>query len=65
MTIHISPAAPVELALILKSRGFSEDSIQEVIDAMNDIIAMFTRPRYPELTMETVAYAIELEKALQ
>ena len=58
--IHISPAALIELALILKSRGFNEGSIREAIEAMNDIIVLFTKPRYPKLTLDVVAYAVEL-----
>ena len=58
--IHISPAALVELALILKSRGVSESLAAAAFRAIEEAISQYTRPRYPALTPGHVAYASEL-----
>lgn len=58
--IHISPAALVELALILRSRGLGDGEIAAALRAIDEAISMYTRPLYPPLTLEHMAYASEL-----
>ena len=58
--LYISPAAPMELALILKSKGYSDKSISRLLYAMHSIIERYTRPHYPPMGLEHVAYATEL-----
>jgi predicted nucleic acid-binding protein len=58
--IHISPAALVELALILRSRGLRDGEIAAALRAIDEAISMYTRPSYSPLTLEHVAYASEL-----
>ena len=60
IVLHISPAAPIELSLIMRARGFSDHDVARVLDAMSTIIARYTRPRYPQLGVRELAYAAEL-----
>ncbi len=61
IVLHISPAALVELALYLKSRGLSYNEISEVFEALNDSILYYTIPYYPKLTLKHLRYAAELQ----
>ena len=58
--LYISPASPVELSLILKSKGYSDESISRLLNAMFSIVGRYTRPRYPPMGLEHMAYAAEL-----
>ncbi len=58
--LHISPVAPIELSLIMKSKGYSDKSILRVLNALHSIIRRYTRPYYPRLELEHVMYAAEL-----
>ncbi len=58
--IHISPAALVELALILRSRGVGDDEIAVVLRAIDEAVSIYAKPYYPQLRLEHVAYASEL-----
>lgn len=60
--IFISPASPIELSLILKSRGLDDSEIENVLKAMDSIVRKYSRPLYPPLTMECTAYAAKLRK---
>ena len=55
--LYISPAAPVEVSLILRSRGLSEEEVREALEAMEDAILLYTRPRYVQLSLVHVALA--------
>ncbi len=59
-TLCISPVAPIELSLILKSKAYGEKEILQVLSAMNIIIRRYTRPYYPSLGLEHIMYASEL-----
>jgi len=58
--LHISPMASVELSLVMKSRGRSEEEVRRVLGALNTAIMMYTKPRYPSLGLRDVEYAAEL-----
>jgi len=58
--IYISPAAMIELALILRSRGIGNDLAVAAFRAIDDAIRQYTKVHYPPLTLEHVAYASEL-----
>ena len=58
--LYISPAAPVELSLIMKSKGLSDRDIARVMNALEAIIRRYTKPNYPPLELRHVAYAAEL-----
>ncbi len=61
--LYVSPAAPVEVSLILGSRGLSEREIREALEAMEDAMARFTKPRYVELRLDHAALAAELRRS--
>jgi len=58
--ICISPAAPIEVSLVLRSRGLASDLIAEILRAMDEAISLYTRPRYCSLTLQHLSYAAEL-----
>ena len=58
--IYVSPAAMIELALIMRSRGVSDSLIAAAFRAIEDAISRYTKPHYPLLTIEHLAYASEL-----
>ena len=58
--LYISPAAPVELSLIMKSKGLSDRDIARVMNALEAIIRRYTKPNYSSLELRHVAYAAEL-----
>ncbi len=55
--LYISPAAPVEASLILRGRGLSEEEVREALEAMEDAILLYTRPRYVQLSLAHAALA--------
>ncbi len=61
IVLHVSPAALIELALYLKSRGLNYNEISEVFEALNDSILYYTIPYYPKLTLKHLRYAAELQ----
>ena len=65
LKICISPAAPIEISLMLRSRGVSDDVIAEVLKAMDDAISLYTEPEYCSLTLRHLAYAAELRSKYQ
>lgn len=58
--LHISPIASVELSLIMRARGFSDEDVARVLRALDTIIERHTKPRYPQLGLRELAYAAEL-----
>ncbi|MEB3778962.1 MAG: PIN domain-containing protein [Desulfurococcales archaeon] len=58
--ICISPAAPVEVSLILRSRGLSDDRVSEALRAMEEAISLYAKPQYCSLTLQHLSYAAEL-----
>ena len=60
MILHISPASFIEVSLILKSHGLSEDKIAQVLRTMEEAINLYTRPRYLSLEPRHVSRAAEL-----
>ncbi|MEM1516929.1 MAG: PIN domain-containing protein [Thermofilum sp.] len=62
LKLYLSPAAPIELSLILKSRGLAEQEIALVLEAMGLAISRYTRPVYPPLTLEAASLAANLRE---
>jgi len=60
MILHISPIAPVELSLVMRSRGRSDEEVRRVLNALNTAIMMYTKPKCPPLGLGDVEYAAEL-----
>ena len=58
--LYISPVAPVELSLIMKSKGLSDRDIARVMNALDAVIKRYVKPNYPPLELRHVAYAAEL-----
>jgi len=58
--LHISPVAPIELSLIMKSKGYDDKSMLRVLNALYSIIRRYTRPYYSSLELEHIIYATEL-----
>lgn len=62
--IFISPVSPIELSLILKSRGLKDDDLSQVFDAIDSIVKHL-KPSHPDLTFECVALAAKLRSKYQ
>lgn len=60
LELCISPAAPLEASLILRSRGLGDDAVAEVLAAMEEAVSLYTEPRYCSLGLRHLAYAAEL-----
>lgn len=60
LEVNISPAAPLELALILKSKGLMEDKIARVMEALDLAIRRWTNPRYPPLDLSITLLSSKL-----
>ncbi len=60
LILYVSPAALIELALFLKSRGVDDIVLSEVFEAITDAITLYTAPHYPILTFKHLRYASEL-----
>jgi len=58
--LYISPVAPIELSLIMKSKGFSDEDILRVMNALDVAIKRYTKPNYPSLELRHIAYAAKL-----
>ena len=58
--LYISPIAPAELSLIMRSKGFNDKSILRVLKAIYSITRKYTKPRFPLLELEHIMYAAEL-----
>lgn len=58
--LFISPAAPIELSLIMRSRGLSDEEVSRALYAMEAAIKRYTAPYYPPLELRHLAYAAEL-----
>lgn len=58
--VFISPASLIELSLILKSKGLSDEGVSRVFTAMDSLIKRYARPTFPDLTFETVSCAAKL-----
>ncbi len=58
--LYVSPAAPIELSLIMKSRGYSDEAIAETLVAMEEAIMLYTRPNFAMLRLEHVQLAARL-----
>lgn len=58
--LNISPIAPIELSLIMKSREYDNSEILQVLNALDSIIRRYTKPYYPQLELEHIIYATEL-----
>ena len=58
--LYISPATPIELSLIMKSRGYDDKDINRVLNAVEIIIEKYVKPQYPRMGLRELAYAAEL-----
>lgn len=55
--IYLSPIAPLELSLVLRSRDRSEKDIYQSLEALNTLIHRYTRIAYPLFGINHVIYA--------
>jgi len=62
LKLYLSPAAPIELSLILKSRGLAEKEAALVLEAMSLAVSRYTRLVYPPLTLEVASLAASLRE---
>ena len=60
IALYISPAALIEVSLILRTKGINETELKEVLDSMRYAISMYTKPRLPHLSFEHVSLASNL-----
>ena len=60
LDVCISPAAPIEVSLVLRSRGLSDGMVAEALRAMEEAVSLYTKPRYCRLTLQHLSYAAEL-----
>jgi len=60
--LHISPASPVEVSLVLRARGLSEAEVREALEAMEDAVLSYTRPRYVQLKLAHASLAADLRR---
>ena len=58
--LYISPVASIELSLIMKSRGYFDQDIMQVLDAVDAVIKRYITPRYPTLEIKHLSYAAKL-----
>jgi len=58
--LYISPAAPIELSLIMKSKKYDEKDIYRVLEALDSAINRYIKPFYPSLEMRHIIYAAKL-----
>jgi len=58
--LYISPVAPIELSLIMRSRGHDDKSILRVLRALHSAIRRYVKPYYPSLELGHIMYATEL-----
>ena len=60
--LYVSPAAPIELSLLMRSRGLSDEEVSRALYAMEAAIRRYTTPYYPPLELRHLAYAAELRR---
>ena len=58
--LYISPVAPIELSLILRSKGSKDSDIGRALNAIGTIVERYTKPQYPQLGLRELVYASEL-----
>lgn len=58
--LYISPIAPIELSLIMRSKKYDEESINRLLNALDSALRRYTKPLYPRITLWHVVYATEL-----
>jgi len=58
--LYVSPAAPIELSLIMKARGHQDKDVIRVLNAVNTILERYAKPQYPQLGLRELIYATEL-----
>ena len=62
VAISLSPAAPLEAALVMRSAGLDDSSIARALGAMQAIISTFARVESPGLSLSHAALAAELRE---
>ncbi len=60
VVINLSPAAPLEAALVMRSAGLDDSSIARALGAMQTVISTFARVESPGLSLSHAALAAEL-----
>ncbi len=60
VVLYISPVAPIELSLIMKSRNLRDEDIVRALNAIETIINRYTKPQYPHLGLRELIYATKL-----
>ena len=58
--LYISPTAPIELSLIMKSKGYEDKDIARVLNAIDVILEKYVKPQYPQIRLKELVYATEL-----
>ncbi|RLG74619.1 MAG: hypothetical protein DRO12_06615 [Thermoprotei archaeon] len=59
-TLYISPIAPIEPSLIMRSKGHNGRDILRVLNALESIVRRYTKPYYPPLELRHIIYATDL-----
>ncbi|RLG37191.1 MAG: hypothetical protein DRO01_07410 [Thermoproteota archaeon] len=62
VAISLSPAAPLEATLVMRSAGLDDSSIARALGAMQTILSMFARVESPGLSLSHAALAAELRE---
>ncbi len=62
LELNVSPVAPLELSLILRSRGLSEGDQTRVLEALDSAIRMWVRPKFPSLDLQTFSLSSRLRQ---
>ena len=60
LALYISPAAPIELSLVMRAKGRRNSDVLRALRAVEGVVRRFTKPRFPPLGLEELAYAAEL-----
>ena len=62
VAISLSPAAPLEAALVMRSAGLDDSSVARALSAMQAILSTFARVESPGLSLSHAALAAELRE---
>jgi len=60
ITLYISPAAPIELSLIMKAKGLGDDVVARALNAIETIINRYAKLHYPQLGLRELIHAAKL-----
>ncbi len=60
IVLFISPAAPIELSLVMRAKGREDRDVLQALRAVEEVIRRYTKPRFPPLGLRELVYAAEL-----